>query len=141
VVALGFTGAPGGRARYRVSMRIEDVDGTRIQFLEPDGAPLSTVEDTSDLVGNAWFEHVGVLAIPVERIDPAFFDLTSGFAGQFAQKAVNYRVRVAIIGDIGTFESRSDAFRAFVAESNRGEHIWFLADEAALTARLTGQPV
>jgi hypothetical protein len=49
---------------------------------------------------------------------------------------VNYRVRVAIIGDVTAFESRSSAFRAFVTESNRGEHIWFLPDEAALTARL-----
>jgi hypothetical protein len=68
-------------------MRIEEVGGTRIQFLERDGSPISTVEETSDLIGNAWFEHVGVLAIPAERIDPEFFDLSSQFAGQFAQKA------------------------------------------------------
>ncbi|WP_188509232.1 DUF4180 domain-containing protein [Conyzicola nivalis] len=122
-------------------MRIEGVGGTRILFLETDGPALSTAEETSDLIGNAWFEHVGVVAIPVERIDPAFFDLSSQFAGQFAQKAVNYRVTVAVIGDIGAFESRSAAFRDFVWESNRGEHIWFVPDEATLTGKLATRAV
>jgi len=115
-------------------MRIEDVAGNRVMFVEDDGAPLSTPEAVSDLIGNAWFDHIDVVALPVARIDPRFFDLSSTFAGQLAQKAVNFQVRVAVIGDVS--EQHSDAFRDFVRESNRGRHIWFVDDEAALAARL-----
>jgi hypothetical protein len=117
-------------------MRIEDVGGTRIMFIENDGPPISTPEESSDLIGNAWFEHVDVIGLPVGRIDPLFFDLGSQFAGRFTQKAVNYQVKIAVIGDVSAFEARSGAFRDFVWESNRGQHVWFVPDEAALAARL-----
>lgn len=119
-------------------MRIDDRGDLRVQHLDPDGPILSSSEDTSDLIGNAWVENVGLIAIPVARLDPAFFELRSGRAGELAQKLVNYHVRLAVVGDISAFEAASDAFRDWVWESNRGSHVWFVADEAALVARLAG---
>ena len=40
------------------------------------------------------------IAVPVARLDPAFFDLSSGLAGEFVQKFVNYGQRLAIVGEI-----------------------------------------
>ena len=74
--------------------------------------------------------------IPVERLDPAFFDLSSLVAGEFLQKIVNYRLRIAIVGDIARFTESSGALRDFVWESNRGTQVWFVDDEAALEGRL-----
>jgi hypothetical protein len=120
-------------------MRIVDIGGTRILFVE-EGPVISAPEDASDLIGTAWFEHVGVIGLPVDLVDPRFFDLSSGFAGELAQKAVNYRVVLALIGDVTDFEARSSAFRDFVWESNRGTHVWFVPDEKSLAEKLAAKP-
>lgn len=117
-------------------MRIDDNGGIRVQYLEADGPPVSTPEETSDLIGSAWYDHVDVLAVPVGRLDPEFFRLRSGFAGELTQKAVNYRIILAVLGEVGDRTAASEALRDFVSESNRGEHVWFLPDEAALDAKL-----
>ena len=114
-------------------MRITEAGGIRVLHVEGDGAPISTA---NDVIGDAWSEEATLIAIPVERLDPAFFDLSSLVAGEFLQKIVNYRLRVAILGDIGEFTARSGALRDFVWESNRGTQVWFLTDEAELLARL-----
>lgn len=61
-------------------MRIDDRDGVRVQYLDPDGTPIATSADTSDLIGNAWYQHVDVIAVPVSRLDPAFLTLRSQLA-------------------------------------------------------------
>jgi hypothetical protein len=117
-------------------MRIDEHGDLRVKYLDPEGPTISTPDDASDLIGNAWVENVGLLAVPVSRLDAAFFDLSSGVAGEFTQKLVNYQLRLAVIGDVSAFESASGAFRDWVWESNRGRHVWFVADGAALKARL-----
>ena len=57
--------------------------------------------------------------------------------GEVIQKFVNYRLRLAFVGDIGVAVAASDALRDFVRESNRGRHVWFVADMAALEAKLS----
>jgi hypothetical protein len=49
---------------------------------------------------------------------------------------VQYRQRLAIVGDISGFLAESSALRAFVTESNRGKDVWFLASRAELGQRL-----
>lgn len=43
------------------------------------------------------------------------------------------------VGDIAAHTKRSKALRAFVAETNRGGRVWFLASEADLVARLSAE--
>ena len=59
-----------------------------------------------------------------ESIDPGFFDLKSGLAGEMLQKVVNYRLRLAIVGDFSVYESKS--LKAFILESNRANKIVFV---------------
>jgi len=114
-------------------MRITEVGGIRVLHVEAEGAAISTA---NDVIGDAWSEQATLIAIPAARLDPAFFDLASLVAGEFLQKIVNYRLQVAILGDISAFTETSGALRDFVWESNRGTQVWFLADEAALLSRL-----
>lgn len=120
-------------------MRIDDCGETRILYLDPAGPIVSTPEETLDLIANAWGENAGIIAIPVARLDPAFFDLSSLKAGDITQKLVNYRLKLVVVGDVTAFEAASGAFRDYVWESNRGRHVWFVADEAALHERLGGR--
>jgi hypothetical protein len=101
-----------------------------------DGVRLRTPRDISDLIGAMFGQPEALVVLPVAQIDRAFFDLSTGLMGELAQKLVNYGHRAAILGDIGAAERDSRAFRAFVAESNRGGRLIFAADAAALAARL-----
>lgn len=121
---------------YRAPMDITERDGVRIHHLAPAGFPITTSVDTFDLIGNVCYREVHVLAVPVERLAPEFLDLSSGVAGEVLQKAVNYRLKVAVIGDVEARVEASPALADFVRESNRGEHVWFLPDAAALDSRL-----
>jgi arsenate reductase len=63
-----------------------------------------------------------------------FFDLSSGVAGEVAQKLVNYGVRLAVVGDFSGYTSKP--LRDFIYESNRGKHLYFVADEEEALKKL-----
>jgi len=119
-------------------MRIDE-DDFLVLYLDSAGPPISTAEHVSDLVGTAWSENASLIAIPVERLDPEFFRLESGFAGELTQKLVNYRLQLAILGDIEKHIDASGALRDYVWESNRGSQVWFLADRDALETKLAAR--
>jgi len=114
----------------------EHLGGLTVQFEDADGEVIARAADAMDLIGNASFSGVDLVVLPVARLHPEFFRLGSLLAGDILQKFVNYRVRLSVVGDITAHVEASDALRDFVWESNRGDHVWFLADEAALRARL-----
>lgn len=103
--------------------------------LSADGAPL-TSRAARDVIGDALTLGVDTVVVPVERFEPAFFDLRSGIAGDIVQAFVTYQLRLVVLGELPPVASSSRAFAAFVAESNRGPQTWFVADVPALDARL-----
>jgi hypothetical protein len=117
---------------------ISERQGTRALVCAPEGPVLATEQDALDLIGSLFGSEVDLVVIPVARLDPAFFTLSTGLAGAMLQKFVGYRVQVAIIGDISPYTATSSALRDFVFESNRGRHVWFFADLDQLDARLAG---
>jgi hypothetical protein len=48
-------------------------------------------------------------------------------------------VRLAIIGDIASYLSESEALRDFVYECNERNEVWFVRDHAELEAKLRDQ--
>jgi hypothetical protein len=118
-------------------MRIEEHGDIRLLHVDETGPLVSTENDATDLIGQAWSEQANAVAVPVARLDPAVFDLSTRKAGDITQKLVNYRIRLVVIGDVSAFEAASGAFRDYVWESNRGSHVWFVPDEATLAKRLS----
>lgn len=116
--------------------RATDRLGVRTVVCAPDGPALRTDRDLTDLIGHALADGAEVVAIPAQRLGDGFFTLRTGVAGQVVQKFVNYRLRLVIVGDIREHLGRSSALRDYVGESNRGHHLWFVPDLAALDARL-----
>ncbi|TDC40938.1 DUF4180 domain-containing protein [Micromonospora sp. KC213] len=115
---------------------LQDRAGVQVLVCDPAGPPVATEQDALDLIGAA-FLGAQVVAVPTARLDESFFTLGTGFAGEVMQKFVNYRLRLAVVGDISRHLATSAALRALVHESNRAEHIWFVPDLDALDARLT----
>ncbi|MEO8025742.1 MAG: DUF4180 domain-containing protein [Bryobacteraceae bacterium] len=119
---------------------IEILNGVRILVMPPDGAKLKTAADAVEIVAEAATYRAGIVVIPVERLDGDFFQLATRVAGEIVQKFVNYRIHIAILGEVSEHVGRSAAFRDFVVESNRGTYLWFLDDLSQLEARLKLPP-
>ena len=109
--------------------------GVPVLVCDRDGAPIASTQDALDLIGAA-FSETDVVAVPVDRFDDRFFTLRTGLAGAIMQKFVNYRIRLAVVGDISGHLAQSSALRALVHESNRGGQIWFVKDLDELDGHL-----
>lgn len=102
-------------------------------FIVPaEGPQIASEADALDLIGEAGFSGADTLVIPVSRLSPDFFRLSTGLAGAILQKCTNYRLRVAIVGDISEYTAKSGPLRDFVYESNKHGAVRFLASEAEL---------
>lgn len=69
-----------------------------------------------------------------ERFSERFFDLSTRLAGAILQKAVNYQVKLAIVGDFSQVTSKS--LRDFIYECNHGQQCLFLPSEEEAAERL-----
>ncbi|MDM4722663.1 DUF4180 domain-containing protein [Micromonospora sp. WMMA1363] len=116
---------------------IQQRAGVSVLVLDPAGPVIATERDALDLIGSA-FLGAQAVAVPASRLDTRFFALGTRFAGEIMQKFVNYRLRLAIVGDIAAHLAESAALRALVHESNRGGHVWFVPDLDTLDERLRG---
>jgi hypothetical protein len=115
-----------------------EMGAERVLLCAPGGPLISGDADAADLVGEAFSAGAGLIAVPVERLDPAFFRLASGLAGAVAQKVVNYHKRLAVVGDIETHLANSEPLRAWVGECNRQGQVVFVPTLEALSTRLAG---
>jgi len=104
-----------------------------------EGPPIRYAEAV-DLIGEALGAGADWVAIPAARLGDDFFRLRTGVAGEVVQKFVTYGRRLAIVGDISAYLAASEALRDFVRESNRGPHVWFVADQDELARRLAASP-
>lgn len=117
-------------------IRFNDIE---VFFVPATGPSLCSEQDALDLLGETYGTEVAMIAVPASRFAPSFFDLSTREAGHFFQKLQNYRMRLAIVGDISARTEGSKALRDFVGETNRIGHHLFVADEAALGAALSGE--
>lgn len=113
------------------------IGNVRVLKLAGAGAALERASDANLLLEQAFSADAEFLVIPVERLGPDFLKLSTGVAGEVFQKFVNYRLRCAIVGDIGEAVMASRSLGDFVRETNNGESIWFVADFEDLCARLS----
>lgn len=115
------------------------VGGTCLFEYAADAPVLHRVSDLLDtVIGATWGVPVDRIVLPADRLAPEFFDLSTKLAGDMLQKLTTYRLHTAIVGDVSTYLERSSALRDFVRECDRGQQVWFLADETELRQRLVG---
>ncbi|RCG33390.1 DUF4180 domain-containing protein [Sphaerisporangium album] len=110
--------------------------GVPVLVCAADGPPLRGERDATDVIGDAFGRQARWVAVPVGRLDDAFFRLSTRVAGEVMQKFVQYGLAMAVVGDISRHTAASSALRALVVESNRGRHVWFVSDVDELRERL-----
>src|SRR5580698_8133090 len=96
--------------------RVVDLHEHRILEYGDAGPCLCKPQDAVDIIGNALHSGAGWVLLPAVRLADEFFDLTSGLAGDALQKFANYRVKLAIVGDVTTHQARSRSVRDFIHE-------------------------
>lgn len=106
--------------------QIVAIEGVEAFQLDIEGSVISSIDDFMDSLGNAAYSGATWVIIPVSRLAPEFFELRTKLAGEILQKLVNYNVKCAIVGDIAEHVAKSNAFRDFVYECNKGPHVRFI---------------
>jgi len=83
-------------------------------------------------------EHgAGAILFDHGALPSAFFDLSTGVAGELAQKLANYGVRMAaVVPDLSVHSAR---FQDFAREANRGQQLRFFATRGEAVAWLEEQ--
>lgn len=115
---------------------IVTLHGVTLLRCAPDGPPLDGERAALDLIGDAGWREAQLVAVPAERVSDEFFQLRSGIAGAIVQKFAQYRLRLAVVGDIAQHVADSQALRDLVYESNQGNQLWFLPGYDELDERL-----
>ena len=105
-------------------------------MLESDGAPILGESGAMTVLEVAISSGTDIVVVPRARRHPDMLELSTRQLGLFLQKLVNYHRQVVILGDVSDLMAASKAFRDFVYESNKGNHVWFLSDQASLDEKL-----
>lgn len=106
-----------------------------IALIESDAVLVTDVQSALDLMATVRYETgADRVALPKAALDERFFVLGSGLAGEILQKFVNYRMKLAIIGDFSGYTSKP--LRDFIYESNQGNHVFFVSTEADAIEKL-----
>ena len=90
--------------------------------------------DVVALIEACFEQQARAVLLYAENLTPAFFDLSSGDAGEIFQKLRNYRIRLAVVEAPDV--PHSTAFQALMREESRDPYFRLFGDRAAALAWL-----
>jgi Domain of unknown function (DUF4180) len=100
-----------------MDFKLHEINSQSIAEILDEEQLIQTIEDGFDLVGTFYFEGVDRVLLKETHLNPDFFDLKTGFAGEILQKFSTYGIKLTIIGHFDRYKSES--LNAFIFESNR----------------------
>jgi hypothetical protein len=116
-------------------LKYQTINNLVISELTADGIVISEVGDALDLLGDAGVNNSNRLIIMESNLNPDFFKLYTGLAGEILQKFSTYDFKLAVIGDFSKFNSKN--LQDFIRESNRGNRIFFVSSYKDAVGMLT----
>ena len=117
-----------------MELRIIDVNLHKIAEVIAEDVVINNDRDALDMMVNAGYLEADSVIMNEKHFDKSFFDLRTGMAGEVLQKYVNYRMKLAIVGNFENYQS--DSLNAFIVECNRGNSIFFVANREAAISKL-----
>jgi Domain of unknown function (DUF4180) len=109
--------------------------GKNIAIVNSSEVLIEDVQSALDLMASVQYEaDCNRIILNKSMLSESFFDLKTRLAGEILQKFINYRVKVAIVGDFSMYTSNS--LKAFIYESNNGNDIFFLPTEQSAIEKL-----
>lgn len=120
----------------KLDIKVIKDNNVEIAAISSEDVLITDVQSALDLFATVDYETgCNRMVIPKSMLCEEFFDLSTKVAGDILQKFINYRIKVAIIGDFSCYPSKS--LKAFIYESNRGHDIFFLANLTEAVERLS----
>lgn len=110
----------------RVKTSIHEKNDVQIAEITHSGLLVVTPQDALEVMMSIGTAGIRKIIFHQKNFAPEFFDLKTGLAGEVLQKASNYKIQIAIVGQFDSIPSAS--FKSFVAESNRGRQNFFVSD-------------
>lgn len=117
-----------------MNIQVHQHNETAIAEVTSDQILVHTPGDGLQLMVDLYYQGYGEMILHEQNITPDFFDLKTGIAGEILQKFTTYRVRLAIVGDFGRYDSKS--LRDFIFESNKGRQVNFVSSVEEAVGRL-----
>jgi hypothetical protein len=119
-------------------LKYYEIDNTVIAELSDENVVISQTADILDIMGDCLSKNCNRIIIRESNLNPDFFRLHTGLAGDILQKFSNYNFILAVIGDFTKYVSNN--FQDFIRESNKGKSIFFLENmDDAVRKLLTGR--
>lgn len=113
-----------------------EAGGKSIAVVSSSEIVIEDVQTALDLMATVRYETgCDRMVISKSLLIESFFDLKTRLAGEILQKFINYRVKVAFIGDFSVYPSQS--LQDFIYESNSGNDIFFLPTEQQAIEKLS----
>lgn len=91
----------------------------------PSEVVINTPADSLRVIEKTFFQHK--LLLYQSNLNPDFFDLSSGLAGEVLQKLVTYQVKTAFVVDTSTI--KSERFKELITESNNYDDYRFFENK------------
>ncbi|WP_441292811.1 DUF4180 domain-containing protein [Sorangium sp. KYC3313] len=120
-------------------MELTVVDEGGVQFVEgsPDHGLMESVRDVDRVIEACFSGGVLCALLYPANLTAAFFDLSSGEAGEILQKLRNYWIRLAVVCPPGAADF-SSRFGEMVAEERGGQHFGVFETRNAAVEWLRG---
>ena len=116
--------------------KIIEANEARIAIIHSDEPIIVNAQTALDLLATVNYDDdSNRIIINKEAIAEDFFKLSTGLAGEILQKVVNYRKKLAIVGDFSQYKSKP--LHDFIYECNNGRDIFFVNTEQAAIDRLS----
>ncbi|WP_139993013.1 DUF4180 domain-containing protein [Paenibacillus paridis] len=89
---------------------------------------ITDVQSALDLIATVNYEtDCNRMILNKLAICEDFFSLKTRLAGDILQKFINYKIKLAIVGDFSEYSSNN--FKDFMYESNKGKDLFFVTNE------------
>jgi hypothetical protein len=100
--------------------------GSEIAVVKSNGVCIADAQSALDFMMSVNYETGShSIIINKEMLIDDFFILSTKIAGEILQKIINYKFKLAIVGDFSGYNSKS--LRDFIYESNKGNAIFFVS--------------
>jgi len=108
-----------------------------IALIITDEIVIKDTQSALDLIASVQYEtDCDKLIVYKSCVAHDFFVLSTGIAGEILQKFINYRKKIAIVGDYSKYTSKP--LKDFMYESNNGNSIYFVSSIEEALLKLDG---
>lgn len=119
-----------------MNIRTVKINSTEIAVVNSDKICIFDGQTALDFMMTVNYE-TGCRSIVINKdaVTEDFFILSTKIAGEILQKFINYRFKLAVVGDFTAYTSKP--LKDFIYESNHGKDIFFVSSEKDAIEKLS----